>query len=191
MIKILKNPIFIGIKYELMAHKEIKLLQQQIDRLDEKDFDLQSWKNYTIILLERIFGPDNEKINLIKELEFEFSSWSLRDASGNVSYEEGSKKLAKEVLQAAIDELKNFGLPDLTADTQSNKDIAELLNCILNELKGSEVKELKSILSSKENMEEKKRKVNEILQKLGEYAAYDVITNILTNTQAKAVLLKR
>ncbi len=60
-----------------MAEKEIALLKEQIDRLDEKNFDLEAWKNHTIIFLERIFGKDNSKIKMIKrftlrlfELEF-------------------------------------------------------------------------------------------------------------------------
>jgi len=185
-----KTTIFIEIKIRLMAQKEIKLLQQQIDKLYAKDFELQPWKNYTIILLERIFGSDNEKIKMIRKVEFEFSSWSLRDASGNESYEEGSKKLAREILQAAIDELKAFGLPDLTKDVHSEQAIKELLNCLLDELKGSQVKELRTILASKENKEEKKRKIGDILQNLGEYGAYDVITNMLIHPDAKSIIQK-
>ena len=173
-----------------MAQKEIKILQQQIDKLYAKDFELQPWKNYTIILLERLFGPENEKIKMIRKVEFEFSSWSLRDASGNESYEEGSKKLAREILQAAIDELKAFGLPDLSGDIDSEQSISELLSCLLDELKGSQLKELRKILSSKESMEEKKRKINEMLQNLGEYGAYDVITNMLIHPKAQNILLK-
>ncbi len=151
---------------------------------------MQPWKNYTIILLDRIFGNENEKIKMIRKVEFEFSSWSLRDASGNESYEEGSKKLAREILQAAIDELKAFGLPDLTKDIHSEKAISELLNCLLDELKGSQVKELRNILSSKESLEEKKRKICDILQNLGEYGAYDVIMNMLIHPNAKAIIQK-
>jgi hypothetical protein len=184
-----KNSIFIGNNFKHMAQKEIKILQQQIDKLYAKDFELQPWKNYTIILLERIFGSENEKINMIRKVEFEFSSWSLRDASGNESYEEGSKKLAREILQAAIDELKAFGLPDLAKDIHSEQAISELLNCLLDELKGSQVKELRNILSSNESLEEKKRKINEMLQNLGEYGAYDVITKILIHPKAQSILL--
>lgn len=186
----LKNSIFIEINFKPMAQKEIKILQQQIDKLYAKDFELQPWKNYTIILLERLFGPENEKIKMIRKVEFEFSSWSLRDASGNESYEEGSKKLAREILQAAIDELKAFGLPDLSGDIDSEQSISELLSCLLDELKGSQLKELRKILSSKESMEEKKRKINEMLQNLGEYGAYDVITNMLIHPKAQNILLK-
>ena len=71
-----------------MSEKEIQLLEQQIEKLDTKDFDLQAWKKYTIVILARIFGNKNEKIRLVEKLDYEFSSWSLRDASGNESYEE-------------------------------------------------------------------------------------------------------
>ncbi|MCF6342481.1 MAG: hypothetical protein L3J31_06720, partial [Bacteroidales bacterium] len=70
-----------------MAQKEIKLLEQQISRLSNTGFDLEAWKKYTIIVLARIFGSNDEKIRQVEQLESEFSSWSLRDASGNKSYE--------------------------------------------------------------------------------------------------------
>ena len=37
-----------------MAEKEIALLKEQIKRLEDKKFDLEAWKNHTIIYLERI-----------------------------------------------------------------------------------------------------------------------------------------
>ena len=49
-----------------MAEKEIALLQEQIERLGEKKFDLDAWKNHTIIFLERIFGKDSSKLRMIK-----------------------------------------------------------------------------------------------------------------------------
>ena len=161
-----------------MERKEIKLLKQQIEKLNTKDFDLQGWKKYTIIILARIFGENNEKIRQIEKLEYRFSSWSLRDASGNESYEEGTKKLATEILQAAIDEIEAFGLP-VIEDVKADQTIEELLNLLLDELKGSQVKQLKSILLSRESKEEKQRKIKEILENLGEYGAYDVLASIL------------
>jgi len=173
-----------------MVQKEIKLLQQQIDKLYADDFELAPWKKYTVVLLERIFGTGNEKIRIINEIDFEFSSWSLRDASGNESYEEKSKKEAQEILLAAIDELKTFGLPDKSGKDATNKTLTELLNFLLDELKGSQVKQLKDILSSDDNEEEKKRKVKDILESLGESGATEVLSNMLLHPEIQAVLLK-
>jgi len=173
-----------------MAQKEIKLLQQQIDKLYTSDFELDPWKKYTVVLLERIFGSETEKIKMIRKIDFEFSSWSLRDASGNESYEEKSKREAQEILQAAIDELKTFGLPDMSIKDQAEEALRALLNCLLDELKGAQVKQLKAILSSGESDEEKKRKVKEILQSLGETGANEVLANMLFLPETRTVLLK-
>jgi hypothetical protein len=58
---------------------------------------------------------------------------------------------------------------------------SELLNIILDEFKGSQVKELTRILSSKDSKSEKKRRVKELVEEIGEFGSYDIITNILTN----------
>jgi len=161
-----------------MAQKEIKLLEQQISRLNDEGFDLEAWKKYTIIIVARIFGRADEKIKQLEQLESDFSSWSLRDASGNESYEERTKKLAKEILTAAIDEIKVFGI---SADTENNQDknLSAILNIILDELKGSQVKQLKSILSSRQRKVEKQRKIKELLEDMGENGAYTVLTSVL------------
>jgi hypothetical protein len=167
-----------------MAEREIELLEKQIEKLDAKDFELEGWKKYTIIILARIFGEKNEKINQIDKLEYEFSSWSLRDASGNESYEEGTKKLAREILQASIDELVVFGVPNQPETEQVEESIQAFLNLLLDELKGSQVKQLKSILSSRESKDEKRRKIKEILEELGEYNAYEVLISMLMHPAA-------
>ena len=170
-----------------MATKEIELLKLQIAKLDAKDFELEAWKKYTIIILARIFGDTSEKINQIDKLEYEFSSWTLRDASGNESYEEGTKKLAREILQASIDELKAFGLPTQEKEN-TEQTLQEFLNLLLDELKGSQVKQLKSIISSRENKEEKRRKIKEILEELGEYNSYEILISMLMHPAAMKMI---
>ena len=164
----------------VMVKKEIDLLNDQIKKLDSPDFDFESWKKYSVIILSRIFGNRDEKIKQLRNIDFEFNSWSLRDASGNESYEEASKKLATEVLKAAIDELKIYGIPS-TYNANAESAISELLNIVLDELKGSQVKELSKILSSQETKTEKKRRVKELVEEIGEFPSYDIITNILVN----------
>lgn len=172
-----------------MAQKEIKLLEQQIARLTDKDFDLEAWKKYTIIFLARIFGSDDEKIRQTEQLDFEFSSWTLRDASGDKSYEDGTKKLAKEILTAAIDEIKIFGIPE-SSKNEEDKDLVSILHIILDELKGSQVKQLKSILASKQNKEEKRRQIKELLEEMGESGLYTVLTSVLMHPEIAKIIAK-
>ena len=172
-----------------MAQKEIKLLEQQITRLNDKDFDLEAWKKYTIIVLARIFGSGDEKIKQTKQLEFDNSSWTLRDATGNSSYEERTRKLAKEILKAAIDEIIVFGV-SVTTENNQDKNLSAIQTIILDELKGSQVKQLKHILSSRQSKAEKGRKIKELMEDMGENGAYAVLTAILMYPEMAKIIGK-
>jgi len=160
-----------------MAQKEIKILQAQIDKLDEKEFDLEAWKKYTIIILDRIFGYNSQKVKQIESIEYDFSSWSLRDTSGSSSYLETCKKLGQEILEAAIEELKIFGLPEESEDT------VELFNAIdsaLNdELKGSQYKEIIKILTSLKKPASKNSLIQEKLKSYPTDTATEILSGIL------------
>lgn len=170
-----------------MEKKAIQLLQQQIEKLSAPDFDLEAWKEYSIIILNRIFGKDDLKIKQIRKLEFEYSSWSLRDASGNSSYQERTKKLAMEIIQAGIDEIQTFGLSK-GAPANSDDALNELLNCLLDEMKGVQVKKLKSIITSTENTTEKHRQLRELIEEMGPNNAYQVLVNMLTHPAMARIL---
>jgi hypothetical protein len=143
-----------------MAEKEIALLKEQINRLDEKKFDLEAWKNHTIIFLERIFGKESSKIKMIKELHYDYSSWSLRDtaAAGKTKDKDPVRMQADEILTATITELESLGLPE---NKKENDKIWEILQ---DELTGKQVKEIETILKS-ESLE-KAEKIAEILEKI-------------------------
>ena len=169
-----------------MVKKEIKLLQKQIEKLNDKDFDFEAWKKYSLLQLTRIFGKEDPKITQLNNIDFEFNSWSLRDASGNESYEEGSKRLAREVLQAAIDELDIYGLPH--KESNVNDLINEIIGIITDELKGSQIKKLKEVLTSNESEEEKKRRIKELIEELGENSSIKILTNILLHQKIEHYL---
>ncbi len=143
-----------------MAEKEITLLKEQLVRLDEKKFDLEAWKNHTVIFLERIFGKDNSKLKLIQELHYDYSSWNLRDtaAAGKTKDKDPVKMQAREILGATILELERLGLPESKDDQRK---IWELLQ---DELTGKQVKEIEAILNSEDN--EKAKIISEILENL-------------------------
>ncbi len=162
-----------------MAKKEIALLKRQIEKLNSKDFDLEAWKKYTIILLARIFGNKTEKVRQIESIEYDFSSWALRDTIGSSSYMETCKKLGKEILEASIDELEYFGLPQFSEEESDFFNL--IITSLEDELKGSQIKEVKKLLTSVKKKEKIRENVMERLQSYGTDAAAVILTKILTD----------
>ncbi len=157
-----------------MVDKEIALLKEQIVRLNEKKFDLEAWKNHTIIYLERIFGKDSSKIKMIKELAYDYSSWSLRDtaAAGKTKDKDPIRLQAEEILNAVIVELQTLGLPNQKSEKER---IWQLLE---DDLTGKQVKEIEAILKSEAN--DKEEKITEILENIGTDKLTSIIYKLLT-----------
>jgi hypothetical protein len=157
-----------------MAEKEIALLKEQIARLEEKKFDLEAWKNHTVIFLERIFGKDSSKIKMIKDLHYDYSSWSLRDtaAAGKTKDKDPVRMQADEILRATIAELESLGLPK---DKKEKDKIWELLQ---DELTGKQVKEIEILIKS-EN-QEKTQQIADILGNIDKENLAKTIAKLLT-----------
>ncbi len=156
-----------------MAEKEIALLKDQIEHLNEKKFDLEAWKNHTIIFLERIFGKESSKIKMIKNLAYDYSSWSLRDtaATGKTKDKDPVRLQAEEILTAAITELESLGLPK----TKQGKDkIWELLE---DELTGKQLKELEKLAVSEDS--DTKEKMGKIIGEMGTETMVEIIIQLL------------
>ena len=164
-----------------MPKKEIELLKIQIQKLDAKDFDLESWKKYTIIILARIFGDTSQKVRQIEGIEYDFSSWSLRDTTGSSSYIDTCKKLGMEILEASIEELKTFGLPE--QETSSDTIFNTVMEALEDELKGNQFKEIRKILQSAGSPKAKRSKILEKLKSYGHEVSTEVLAQILS-TQA-------
>ncbi len=143
-----------------MAEQEIALLKQQLARLDEKKFDFDAWKNHTLIFLERIFGKENSKINLIKNLHYDYSSWSLRDtaAAGKTKDKDPVKMQAREILSATITELEKLGLP------QNSLEVEKVWELLKDELTGKQIKNIETVLSSK--TENPAEEISDILENI-------------------------
>lgn len=158
-----------------MAEKEIALLREQLTSLDEPKFDLEAWKNHTLIFLERIFGKDSSKLKLIRDLRYDYSSWNLRDtaASGKTKDKDPVKMQAREILEATIMELEKLGLPGESSEPQK---VWELLQ---DELTGKQVKEIETLLKSETS--DKAEKIGEILEKLEKETLAAIIAKLLLN----------
>lgn len=156
-----------------MAEKEIALLQEQIDKLHDKKFDLDAWKNSTLIYLERIFGKENPKLKMISGLTYDYTSWNLRDtaATGKTSEKDPVIIQAEEIIYATIAELKTFGLPKM------NTEKARLWELMKDELTGKNIREIENLLRGEDP--ERISKITEIVATAGKERLAAIISQIL------------
>lgn len=158
-----------------MVEKEITLLQEQIEKLHAKKFDLDAWKNSTIIYLERIFGKENQKLKMIAELAYDYSSWNLRDtaATGKTSEKDPVIIQAEEIISAAITELKIFGLP------KPGNEKEKLLALLNDELPGKTIREIENLLQG--DAPGRIQNITEIIENTGAKRLAAIIAKILTD----------
>ena len=165
--------------------KSVAVLQGQIEKLNAKDFDLNAWKNFTVLLLERIFGKHTKKIEAIQKIKYDQGSWVLRDETGYTNSMDACKKLGREVLEEAIVELETFGLPQDSPDTIPFEII---LNALKDELTGSQIREITRAANEKGAIEDRKKILITKLQGYGSDAAWAVVANILSDDNVAGLL---
>lgn len=158
--------------------KSIEVLEGQIQKLDAKEFDLTAWKNFTILLLERIFGRQSQKIESINKIKYDQGSWVLRDETGYTNSMAACKKLGREVLEEAIVELETFGLPEESPDTIP---FGSVLNALKDELTGSQFREIKKAVEEKGAIEDRKKILITKLQVFGSDTAWAIVASILAD----------
>ena len=141
-----------------MVEKEIALINKQLESLSAKNFDLEAWKSHTVIFLERIFGKESSKVRMIKELNYNYSSWSLRDTAGTGKDADPVILKAREILEATKLELEHLGIPK---QEEENLKIWSLLE---EEMTGKQIREIRLVLQSDEP--EKMEKIANILYNL-------------------------
>ncbi|MCG8309150.1 MAG: hypothetical protein MI975_17290 [Cytophagales bacterium] len=171
-----------------MRLQEIKLLKKQMNKLDTSDFDLEAWKTGATIILERIFGPGNQKISQIEKIKYDQSSWALREAKGSKNMMETCKKQGREILGIAIDELEHFGLPEEIEEAQAAPFKSTIVQALENELKISEYREVIRIIDSDKKNTEKRKELIETLNDYGHDIIENILTSILLSDQTKKYL---
>jgi len=175
-----------------MKEKEIGLIKKQIEKLDDKDFDLEAWKMSTILILERVFGYDSSKITKIKNIHQDHSSWSLRDTLGTSSGYNASKKYGKEILEACIMELETLGTPNNIKESTKPESLTfeVLLESLENELKVSQFKNLKMISKIKDK-QERENKLIQFLSDMDSEIILQILANILSHKKVVGIMGKQ
>lgn len=156
-----------------MAEKEIALLRQQNEKLNQKSFDLEAWKNQSLLFLNRIFGASHPIVKMILDLKYDYSSWHLRDATGNEKEDDPVKMQAREIMDAAILELETLGLPGQTAASDRSRELLK------EEMTGKQWKELADILADK--TENQQDLIRDRLSQLSKEQLVEILTGILNS----------
>lgn len=174
----------------IMKDQYKELIQKQIDKLSSKDFELDAWKRSTLIILEKIFGPKDIRLQSIRELHYDYGSWSLRDTTGGNMTKEACLKAGKAVLETAIDEIEIFGIPEL-ADMQQNSTADNIKRLIEEELRGSEYRDIITYVKENDMKEDKNiTQLRILIKELGDEVSIDILASILTLEDIKVVLIK-
>lgn len=158
----------------------IKVLKDQIEKLEAKEFDLNAWKNFTILLLQRIFGQETRKVDAIGKIKYDQGSWVLRDETGYTNSMDACKKLGREILEEAIVELEAFGAPEETGNTIS---FDVILDALQDELTGSQFREIKQAIIEKRQIKDLKKILVTKLKGFDSEGIYAIVANILSNEE--------
>jgi len=132
-----------------MTPKEsyITLLKEQLNKVDDRAFNLSSWKKATCLVLESYFGMNAPQVKAIEKIDYAYSSWTLRDESGVT---DPVKTDCKSTLSMIIREMEIIADTDTKADKQieTSNDLNFVWTPLEDELTGASLKKLKSLLTT-------------------------------------------
>ena len=157
-----------------MPNQEINLIEELITRLDRKPFDLQSWKTNAIMILGRIFGENSRKVEMIRAIQPDYGSWSLRDTSGRISQLDECKKMGREILEASIAELQAFGVPEKEQATTN-----PAMKALEEYVTVKQSREITEILASDQKPADKREKITELLKNLDQVDLLGIVALVL------------
>jgi hypothetical protein len=165
--------------------KYIRLLNDQLEKLDTKVFDLTAWKRSTILILSSIYGPNDPRTRAIETIEHEYNSWSLRDESGS---KDPVKVICRDTIQTIINEIELSD--DLIEQTAKSTDPGFIWEAFENELTGSKSKALKKLLTEEKNNDIRNTEIDIILQELPDGTKRNILKHILLSDELKLWLSK-
>ena len=188
-----------------MNEQSISLLKRQLLELEkigtnpetqkEYSFGVVAWKSSTISILERIYGKDSKKLELIGNIVLD-RTYSL---NGPDRYNiESVKDIGRSIIEACIAELEILGLPVnmydgidkginlMVVQSLSNQQTIKLellVSIMREELTGKQLDEVQEILNEITDSDTKKKKIFEKVKTFGLETLSNIITGIISNPQ--------
>ncbi|MCG8581170.1 MAG: hypothetical protein MI866_14715 [Bacteroidales bacterium] len=163
----------------------LTLLQNQLNQIDDREFDFASWKNATILLITTCFGANSPQVAALDKIDYNYSSWALRDESGT---SDPVKRECKTTLSTII---KEFEIR-LESNSEGDKITSEAgLDFVWlpfeDELTGASLKKLKSILTQANVSSDE---VEAFLKDLPNQTLVNIIQTILLSKEFKQWICK-
>jgi len=152
--------------------KLLKMIKGQLRKLNSKDFDLEAWKSSTIALLGKAFGADDPMVQEIQKLKIDYGSWALRDAKASYDPIETCKKVGREVVEIAVEQLESGEVRNTTSQS-----------IVEEELKEESTARIISILKSHKSPAEKEDELKNILKTIEQDKLASILSRILTKDQ--------
>ena len=163
-------------------NKPIAVLKKQLAKLDNENFDLEAWKSSSSVFLSRLFGDKDTKVKQIQGLKIDYGSWALRDASSSYNPVISCKKQGREIIEAAINELETFGLPETSSDT------SVIMQALEGHLKVSQLKALNKVLAGDKSEEDKNKELIKMISSWDKDAPIHILSEILLAKELKYLL---
>ena len=123
----------------------LELFNNQLNQIDERSFDLSSWKKATALLVTSCFGANSAQVAAIEKIEYAYSSWALRDESGTT---DPVKTDCKTTLKTIIKEYRiNFNTNRGKQRQSKKEDLSFMWLPFEDELTGASLKKLRALLT--------------------------------------------
>lgn len=175
---------------EIDLKKAKEILTQQILKLQKPDVNIISWQESSTILLSRIFGKDYQGVKSIQAIKYRMY---LRSIEGDTSDNKKTcQQQGREILEACISEIDNFGLPsrekelkhDTNINISQNQSVNINIQSIFKEvLTSNQINEISKITHMDESESTKKSRLIEQIKNFGS----DLISNILASIIIKTM----
>ncbi|MDK2842007.1 MAG: hypothetical protein PWQ17_1512 [Anaerophaga sp.] len=133
------------------------LLEERLKRLDQKHFDWQAWKKGTLLVLEKIFGPDSLYVKELANTDYQYNSWSLRDTAGS---EDPVKESVRELLRICITDAASQEPKKAATPGKNTAEVKEILKQFFD---GATLSEIEKIASSDTPSMTKEEQIQKII----------------------------
>lgn len=180
----------------ITVEKAIEAIQKRLNLISQiqtvKQFN--NWQRTSVLTLTNIYNETDKRVKKLEEIE----AYQFFYVSGIERVPE-AKVEATEILEGLIVDLTDFGIPKIKERVNNgvsvnvnqhnnqnqtinvNISLELFVDAIKDELKGGQVKELKTILDADEEPEKKKRNFFDKLTSFGTDVASNILANVLTN----------